>query len=68
MINRFTKNGKCHEALDCFEHLQADGLSANVVTFTCILKDWGSIKEVHEEIVQRGLLLQKDKLCWALCW
>ena len=50
------------EALQCFELMQIEGFSPNMVTFTCILKACGSIEsddngqEIHSEIVKQGLL------------
>ena len=50
------------EALQCFELMQIEGFSPNMVTFTCLLKACGSIEsadngqQIHSEIVKQGLL------------
>ena len=37
LISGYTHEGKGHEALNCFEQMQCEGLSPDVVTFTNIL-------------------------------
>mgnify|MGYP000668626338 CR=1 FL=1 len=65
LIAGYAKDGQGHQALNCFEKMQREGLSPDAITFTCILKACGSIgaiekgKEIHEEILSRGFL-EKD--------
>ena len=62
LIAGYAKQALCHEALNCLEQMQKEGLSPNMVTYICLLKACGSIgaldigKKVHDEIVRRGLL------------
>ena len=62
LIDGYTQHGHGEEALKCYEEMQKEGLSPNVVTFTCLLKASGSTgaidkgKAIHEEIVSKGLL------------
>ena len=57
LISGYAQHGKSNEALNCLEQMQREGISPNVVTFTCILTacskagDIGSGEEIHEEIV-----------------
>ena len=65
LTSGYAEHGQYREALSCFEHMQSEGLSPDEVTFTCMLKACGSTgtiekgKQIHEEIISRGLL-QKD--------
>ena len=65
LISGYAQQGLGHEALKCFEQMQSEGLSPNVVTLICTLKACGSIgaiekgKQIHEDIVGR-CLLEKD--------
>ncbi|KAH7373029.1 hypothetical protein KP509_17G033700 [Ceratopteris richardii] len=58
----YAQNGQGEEALKCYERMQAEGLSANAFTFSCILKACGATGDVkkgeriHHEISRRGLL------------
>mgnify|MGYP000105414638 FL=1 len=62
LIVGYAQQGQCHEALNCLKRMQSEGLSPNTVTFISILKacmNTGAInkgKQIHDEIVQRGLL------------
>jgi pentatricopeptide repeat protein len=62
LIVGYAQSGQCHEALTCFEEMQADGLSPSFVTFICILNICGNTgaidkgKQIHEEVQNRGLL------------
>ena len=65
LISGYVQNGKPHQAIDHFEHMQREGLFPNAVTFICILKACGSIgaigkgKQIHEKLMNLGLL-EKD--------
>ena len=65
LISGYTQHCRGHEALNCFEQMQGEGLSPNGITFLCIVKACGSIgaldkgKQIQEEVVSRGLL-EKD--------
>ena len=67
LISGYTQHCRGHEALNCFEQMQGEGLSPNGITFLCIVKACGSIgaldkgKQIQEEVVSRGLL-EKDVL------
>ncbi|KAH7366424.1 hypothetical protein KP509_18G077400 [Ceratopteris richardii] len=62
LIAGYAKHGQGQNALNCFEQMQSEGLSPNIVTFISILKACGSIRaldkgeQVHEEISRQGLL------------
>ena len=62
LIAGYIQAGQCHEALNCFKQMQREVVSPNEVTFACILKacaTTGSMdkgKQIHNEIVNRGLL------------
>jgi pentatricopeptide repeat protein len=68
LIMGYAEQGLCHEALNCLEQMQKEGLSPNVVTYICILKACGSIgavdigERIHDEIVRRGLLEVVDSV------
>ena len=72
LIAGYVQQGQAHEALKCFEQMQGDGLSPNSVTFICILnacriiKDLDKGKQIHEEVVSRGLLEKDIGLGFAL--
>ena len=62
LMTGYAQLGYANETLDCFVKMQREGLSPVGVTFTCILKACGSIraidrgKQIHDEIINRGLL------------
>ena len=64
LLSGYSQEGRGHEALNCFEHMQREGLFPNEFSFSCILKACGSIGaiakgiQVHNEIANRGLLDQ----------
>ena len=62
LIAGYAQQGQSYEALRCFKEMQSEGLSPNTVTFICILKACGinEGKQIHEEIVSRGLLLGEN--------
>jgi pentatricopeptide repeat protein len=72
LIAGYARQGKGHEALHNFEQMQNEGLSADPVTFTCLLKacgitrSLGKGKRIHEEIVSRGMLKENVVLGGAL--
>ena len=59
LIAGYSRKGHGHEALNCFERMQSEGLSPDEITLTCILKACGSTqsldkgKQIHEFIVTR---------------
>jgi pentatricopeptide repeat protein len=62
LIAGYAQEDRSHEALDCFEQMQREGLSPNEITFSCVLKACGSIgaldkgQQIHNEILIRRLL------------
>ena len=62
LISGYAQHGRFHEALSCFEKMQQDGISPDGITFTCIFKACSSLraidkgKQIHDEILSRGLL------------
>mgnify|MGYP000568367330 CR=1 FL=1 len=48
LIAGSAQHGGGHEAVDGFEKMDREGLSPDVVLFTCILKACGDTKDVHE--------------------
>jgi pentatricopeptide repeat protein len=65
LIAGYVQHGYGDRALDCFRWMWAEGITANVGTFVCVLKACGLIrdidkgKSVHDEIICRGLLREK---------
>ena len=72
LISGYAQQGQGEEALNCFERMQNEGLSPDSITFVCILKACGSIgainkgKQIHKEIVDKGLLGKDAVLGTAL--
>jgi pentatricopeptide repeat protein len=72
LISGYAEHDRCHEALNCFEWMQSEGLSPNTVTFMCILKACGSAgatdkgKQIHDEIARKQLLGKDTMLGTAL--
>ncbi|KAI5083561.1 hypothetical protein GOP47_0003304 [Adiantum capillus-veneris] len=62
VIAGYAQKGQGHEALNCFEKMQREGLSPDGVTYLSVLKACGSIssikkgEEIHDEIARQGLL------------
>jgi pentatricopeptide repeat protein len=62
LISSYSQHGQAHEALICFEQMQNEGISPDVVTYSCVLKACGHIGSLHEgerfhkEIMDKGLL------------
>ena len=67
LIAGYAQQGQGEDALKCYESMERDGYSPDVITFTCVLKACGSTraiqkgKQIHKEIVSKGLLI-KDPL------
>ena len=62
LISAYTQHGLDGESLQCFKHMQEDGISPNAVTFICVLKACSRIgflemgEEIHKEVLNRGFL------------
>ncbi|KAI5083814.1 hypothetical protein GOP47_0003557 [Adiantum capillus-veneris] len=60
MISAYSRQGHCREALDYYERMQSEGVTANVVTFVCVLKACSGMaasddgREIHVEVSRRG--------------
>ena len=67
LIEGYMQKGRGHEALNCYEQMQGEGLSPNAVTFICILKACGNKgtigkgMSIHDQIVRNGFFLRKKK-------
>ena len=72
LIAGYVQQRKAREALNCFEQMRHEGITPNVVIFTCILKAYaitGTIekgKQIHDEVINRGLLVEDIVLGNAL--
>ena len=66
------QQGNDQEALYCYERMRSEGLSPDAITFTSVLKACGSVrsfdlgKDIHEEVVRKGLLRKDTILGTAL--
>ncbi|KAH7421657.1 hypothetical protein KP509_13G069500 [Ceratopteris richardii] len=62
LIAGYAKHGDAMFALNCLDEMQLKGVALNAVTYVCCLIACGRIgdvekgKEIHEEIVSKGLL------------
>eukprot|EP00250_Pteridium_aquilinum_P023817 c27710_g1_i1 orf=1-312(+) len=62
LITGYCQHGQVEEAFNRFNQMKSEGLSPNVVTFSCILNVCGIVEaagkgeEVHAEIIRNGLL------------
>ncbi|KAH7428661.1 hypothetical protein KP509_09G010600 [Ceratopteris richardii] len=62
LIAGYAAQGQGNQALECFAKMQQEGISANEVTYSCILDACGSLgaldkgTEVHHEITRQNLL------------
>ncbi|KAH7432577.1 hypothetical protein KP509_07G028700 [Ceratopteris richardii] len=62
LITGYAHHSQDEQALKCFERMQDDGLSADAVTFLCILKACTNLgaaergEQLHDEIAKQGLL------------
>ena len=72
LIMGHAQHGQCHEALNCIERMEREGLCPNSITFICILKACGNSgaidegKRIHEKIVSKELLDKDIMLGTAL--
>ena len=72
LIARYAEQGQGHVALKCFKQMQIKGFSPDAVTFICVLKACGILgaiekaKQIHDDIVNRGLLRKDIVLGTAL--
>jgi pentatricopeptide repeat protein len=72
LIAGYVQSGQHHEALSCFEMMESERISPNLITFTCILRACGRTgavekgKRIHGEIVNKGLLCRDLMLGNAL--
>ncbi|KAI5072916.1 hypothetical protein GOP47_0013022 [Adiantum capillus-veneris] len=68
LIAGYAEHGTGEEALDCFERMQSQGVSADAVTFLCGLKACGGVRalskgsKMHAEIERRGLLIENHPI------
>lgn len=62
LIGGYTKDGHAEQALNLFAQMQHEGISADAVTYSCILNACGSMgarekgEEIHREVDKAGLL------------
>ncbi|MCO5588616.1 hypothetical protein L7F22_042573 [Adiantum nelumboides] len=62
LITGYAQHGQGQQALECFEQMQQEGASPDIVTYVCILKSCAVIgaldkgKKIHDEISRQGLL------------
>ncbi|KAI5081261.1 hypothetical protein GOP47_0004444 [Adiantum capillus-veneris] len=60
------------EALDCFDHMQGDGIRPNAVTYISVLKAYATLrdlekgKKIHDKVAKQGLLQDHIELGTAL--
>ncbi|KAH7414826.1 hypothetical protein KP509_14G013000 [Ceratopteris richardii] len=72
LMSGYVNAGKGSEALSCYERMQHDGLSPDLVTFICLLKACGITKSIdkgewiHHEVSQHGMLENNIELGTAL--
>jgi pentatricopeptide repeat protein len=72
LISGYVQQGLGNEAISCFEDIQNDGFSPDIITYICILKacalagDISMGKKVHHKIVNKGLLDKDIMLGTAL--
>ena len=72
LISGYAEEGNADKSLECFERMQSEGLSPDAITFICLLKACGNTgainkgKQIHYEIVRRGLLEKDPVLGTAL--
>jgi pentatricopeptide repeat protein len=72
LISGYTQQGQSHEALNCLEQMQSEGIAPDAVTFICTMKACGKTgaidrgKQIHTEIISRGLLKKDVELGNAL--
>jgi pentatricopeptide repeat protein len=65
LMSGYAQQGQAHEAFNCFERMQSEGLSPDAIAFTCALQACGSLgsiskgQNLHDKITAKGLL-QRD--------
>ncbi|KAI5074072.1 hypothetical protein GOP47_0012085 [Adiantum capillus-veneris] len=65
LITGFIQHEQSEETMKCFRRMLSEGVTPNAFTYACILKacgitqDIGRGKEIHDEVVNQGLL-EKD--------
>ena len=66
LIAGYAQHSNGHEAMNCFQKMQSEGLSPDRITYICILKACGKTgsiekgEKIHDEIVNKGLFMEKD--------
>ncbi|KAI5080314.1 hypothetical protein GOP47_0005793 [Adiantum capillus-veneris] len=61
LISGYIRYDQCEEALSCFARMQSEGVASDAITYVCILKACGSLKEVDKgqkieaQIFKKGL-------------
>jgi pentatricopeptide repeat protein len=72
LISGYVQQGQGQEALKRFKQMQDEGVSPDAITFASILKACGTSgaieqgKQIHDEILSKGLLENDFVLCSAL--
>ena len=62
LISGYVQLDHNEKALNCFEHMQSEGIAPNAVTFCCVLKACGNVqtldkgREIHDAIARNGFL------------
>jgi pentatricopeptide repeat protein len=57
IISGYADDGQSDKALECFKHMQDDGIPPTDVTYVCAVKACGSIvkgQELHSEVCKKG--------------
>jgi pentatricopeptide repeat protein len=73
IIHGYAQQGRSHEALNCFSQMQREGVLPDAATYVSILTtssetfDADNGKDIHHQILKRGLLMRNDGvLCNSL--
>ncbi|KAI5082473.1 hypothetical protein GOP47_0002216 [Adiantum capillus-veneris] len=72
LIAGYVQQDQGEQALSCFKQMQLEGFSPDTMTFTCVLKACGSLKEIdkgekiYDEISRQRFLNNNIVLCNAL--
>ena len=62
LLSGYVQHGQPHEAFNCFEQMLFEGIPPDAVTYICILKACGIVKDIdkgkkiHDEIMRKGML------------
>ena len=77
LIWGYIQQGQSHDALNCFDLMQCEGISPDATTFTCILKACGALGEFLRlnELMMRSfvnvywkiMLCLRDCFHWHIC-